>query len=71
MEGASPLSCLHPGSPTGLETTLQRTIPVVFLLLSKLCEFWDLSQECLPVSISLWALVISVISVWIHVFWIF
>lgn len=36
-------------------------------------EFWGLSQECLPFSFSLWALISSdiVMSVWIHVFLVF
>lgn len=55
----------HPGSSPGVETILQGILSIIFLTLSTgssggpIYEFWDLYQDCLVFSFSLWALIFS------------
>lgn len=55
----------HPGSSIGVEAILQSTLSILFLTLSTgssggpVYEFWDLYQDCLVFSFSLWALIFS------------
>lgn len=54
-----------PGSSTGVEAILQSILSIIFLTLNTgssggpIYEFWDLYQDCLVFSFSLWALIFS------------